>query len=129
MGNRQHCVQSLGFSQRVFWVPRWETMMERQGGLQHQESREPGLPCGIIPRQVGAMMGVRQRSMGLSCLWDNHFLVAGLSVQAAPKMCAGPSLTSPPTATHWGLGVCAGHTGHPQRRRPGMRPCRSWEQV
>ena len=42
--------------------------------------------------------------MGLSCLWDNHFLVAGVSVQATPNMCAGPSLTSPLTATHWGLG-------------------------
>ena len=78
--------------------------MERQGGWQHQESREPGSPCHVIPRQVGAMTGVRQRSMGLSCLWDNHLLVARVSVQAIPNMCAGPSFTSPPTATYWGLG-------------------------
>lgn len=43
-------------------------------------------------------------------LWDNHFLVSGMSVQAAPNICAGPVLTSPLTATHWGLGgVCWPH--------------------
>lgn len=110
MENRQHFVQSLGFSQRVFWAPRWETMMERQGGLQCQESREPGSPCDVIPRQAGAMKGVRQRSRRLSCLWDNHFLVAGVSVQAAHNIFAGPVLTSPLTATLWGLGgVCWPH--------------------